>query len=266
MGEHLNIDTKTTVAESPWSNGIVEKHNSIIGNMMEKDLTDVKYSLNVALTWCLSVKTYLVNWYGYSHNQLMFGYYPNFSSIFSSKWSEIKWWETSKGLRQKTRTATSLIYQNSDQVYYKSNDSWYCKDPAKVREINNKQVFVRYGSLYARANPCNLQLDPVKDHKEETVDNNTQDVENNHKETKNIDTDKIIEVVKENVSNKFEEQKDKESKDMHVNRFTDMISHLELNDEKVNSTKASSIAPVITSKVTYKDPHSKRIEMSISHK
>lgn len=61
MGEHLNIDTKTTVAESPWSNGIVEKHNSIIGNMMEKDLTDVKYSLNVALTWCLSVKTYLVN-------------------------------------------------------------------------------------------------------------------------------------------------------------------------------------------------------------
>lgn len=59
--EQLNINTKTTVAESPWSNGIVAKHNSIIGNMMEKVLTDVKYSLNVALTWCLSVKNYLVS-------------------------------------------------------------------------------------------------------------------------------------------------------------------------------------------------------------
>lgn len=78
----------------------------------------------------------------------------------------------------------------------------------------------------------------------------------------------ITEVVKENVSNKFEEQKDKESKDMHVNRLIDMIWHLELNDESVNSTKASSIAQVIINKVTYKDSGSrlKRIEMSTSHK
>lgn len=78
----------------------------------------------------------------------------------------------------------------------------------------------------------------------------------------------ITEVVKENVSNKFEEQKDKESKDMHVNRLIDMIWHLELNDESVNSTKASSIAQALINKVTYKDSGSrlKRIEMSTSHK
>lgn len=78
-----------------------------------------------------------------------------------------------KALRHKTRTVISLIYQNSDQVYYKNNDSWYWKGPVKVRGINNKQVFVRYGG-YVRANPnvratqCNFQLvnDPVKDHKE----------------------------------------------------------------------------------------------------
>ena len=41
MGEQLNINVKTTSAESPWSNGIVEKHTGVIGNMMEKVLPDV---------------------------------------------------------------------------------------------------------------------------------------------------------------------------------------------------------------------------------
>lgn len=55
---------------------------------------------------------------------------------------------------------------------------------------------------------------------------------------------------------------------MHVNRLIDMIWHLELNDESVNSTKASSIAQALINKVTYKDSGSrlKRIEMSTSHK
>ena len=49
MGEQLNINIHTTRAESPWSNGIVEKHNSVIGNMIEKVLADVNCSLEVAL-------------------------------------------------------------------------------------------------------------------------------------------------------------------------------------------------------------------------
>ena len=36
MGEQLNINIRITGAESPWPNGIVEKHNSVIGNMMKK--------------------------------------------------------------------------------------------------------------------------------------------------------------------------------------------------------------------------------------
>ena len=54
MGEQLSINIRTTGAESPWSNGIIEKHNSMIGNMMEKVLADVNCSLEVALGWCLS--------------------------------------------------------------------------------------------------------------------------------------------------------------------------------------------------------------------
>ena len=56
MDEQLNINVKTTSAESPWSNGIVEKHNGVIRNMKEKVLPDVGCSLEVALAWCLSAK------------------------------------------------------------------------------------------------------------------------------------------------------------------------------------------------------------------
>ena len=31
IGEQMNINVKTTGAESPWSNGVIEKHNGIIG-------------------------------------------------------------------------------------------------------------------------------------------------------------------------------------------------------------------------------------------
>ena len=42
MGEQLNINIKTTAAESPWSNSIVEKKNGVIGNIMEKVMSDVE--------------------------------------------------------------------------------------------------------------------------------------------------------------------------------------------------------------------------------
>ena len=134
-----------------------------------------------------------------------------------------------------------------------------------MRGIDNKQVFVRYEGIYVRVNLCNLKLvnDPVKDHKGESVDNYTQDVENNYKQTQNKDTDMIIEVDKENVSNKLEEQKDKENKDMQVSKLADMISQLEPNDESVNPTKASGIAPTIKNKVTYKDPNSKELKKAL---
>ena len=69
MGVQLNINVKTTGAESPWSNGVVEKHNGIIGNVMEKVLSDIGCSLKVALAWYLSANNAFLNSYSYSPNQ-----------------------------------------------------------------------------------------------------------------------------------------------------------------------------------------------------
>ena len=85
MGEQLNFNIKTTAAESPWSNSIVEKQNGVIENMMEKVMPDVGCSLEVALAWCISAKNALLNSYGYNPNQLVFGYNPNFPSVMRNK-------------------------------------------------------------------------------------------------------------------------------------------------------------------------------------
>ena len=66
----------------------------------------------------------------------------------------------------------------------------YWKGPETVIGIDSNLVFVRHGGEYVRVNPCNLQLvkDPLKDHKGETVDNDSQDVQNYSKENENINT------------------------------------------------------------------------------
>ena len=184
MGEQLNINITTTGAESPWSNGIVKKHNSVISNLMEKVLADVNCSLEVALGWRLSAKNSLLNSYGYSPNQLVRGYNPNFLSVMDNKlWalsrrtsSEViachlnvlhsarrRFIETEAddklrpALRHKTRTTISFQYQTGDQVYYKKGDSRYWKGQGTVIGYDDKQVFVRHGGSYLRINPCNLQ-------------------------------------------------------------------------------------------------------------
>ena len=42
MGKQFNINIKSTAAESPWSNDIVEKQNGVIGNMIEKVMSYVR--------------------------------------------------------------------------------------------------------------------------------------------------------------------------------------------------------------------------------
>ena len=40
MSDQLNIFVMSTAGESPWSNGITERHNAILGNMISKLLLD----------------------------------------------------------------------------------------------------------------------------------------------------------------------------------------------------------------------------------
>ena len=58
MNEKLNIETCNTAAESPSSNGIVERHNAILGESAKKIHEDVKCEADVALAWAVSAKEF----------------------------------------------------------------------------------------------------------------------------------------------------------------------------------------------------------------
>ena len=156
MAQLLSTHVLSTAAESPWQNGITERHNAIISNMVDRILEDVNCSIEVALAWA---KDSLKNVFGYSPNQLVFGKNPNLPTVIESEPPALEGVSSSKlivdhlnciytarkafieseasdklrrALLQKTRTATSLVYAVGDLVYYKRNDSTRWRGPGTV--------------------------------------------------------------------------------------------------------------------------------------
>ena len=87
LGEQFNINVKTTPGKPPWSNGIAEQHNAVLGRMVYKLMLSKnrKYPVEVILAWAVSAKNALHTCCGYSPNQLVLGKSPNFSSILTNK-------------------------------------------------------------------------------------------------------------------------------------------------------------------------------------
>ena len=83
MNEKLGVETATTAGESPWSNGIVERHNATLYEAMSKTLRDTNCDPEMALAWAVSAKNALLNNGGYSPNQLVFGFNTNFPCVIS---------------------------------------------------------------------------------------------------------------------------------------------------------------------------------------
>ncbi|XP_066913250.1 uncharacterized protein [Clytia hemisphaerica] len=85
LAEQFGITIKTTAAESPWSNGIVERHNQTLSNMLDKVLNDTKCSINTALYWCVNAKNSLHNAHGFTPYQLSIGTNPQLPSLIDDK-------------------------------------------------------------------------------------------------------------------------------------------------------------------------------------
>ena len=159
MANLLNTHVLSAAVESPWQNGITEIHNAIISNMVDRILNYVNCSIEVALAWALSAKNSLKNVFGYSTNQLGFGKNPDLPTVIGSEPPVLEGVSSSKMIADhlncmhtarkaffeseasdklrrtllwKTRTATSLVYETGDLVYYKRNDSKRWRGPGIV--------------------------------------------------------------------------------------------------------------------------------------
>ena len=72
MCEMFNIEMAKTAAESPWSNGLCERHNGVTEESIRKVMEDNgDMSLETAVVWAVSAKKTLIN-NGYSPNMIVF--------------------------------------------------------------------------------------------------------------------------------------------------------------------------------------------------
>ena len=186
MCTNLNINMKTTAAFAPWSNGMVERHNALIAEMVEKIQQETGCSTEIALCWAANAKNSMANVYGFSPQQLVFGYNtycPGLDEDHISV-SQIEGITSSKIVADNLNAmhearAAFLMAQNSerlkralkgrvykayetkyfigDRVYYRTVDNEW-KGPGIVIGQYKKLVLVKTGGLFVRVYPNRLVL------------------------------------------------------------------------------------------------------------
>ena len=85
MVENFNIEVKTTVAYSPWSKGLLERHNQTLTEILLKAKRDNGCDWKTALDWALLEKNSMHSVHGYSPYQLVFGQNPNPPSVLTDE-------------------------------------------------------------------------------------------------------------------------------------------------------------------------------------
>ena len=186
MAESMNITVKVTVAESPFSNILVERHNFIIGDMMDKVLGKSQHlDMDLTLAWCLNDKNSLANVDGFSPFQFVLGQNPKLPSTFTNKPPALIQHDTDRILTDnltalhKARQAFILSesseriwralnnnvqmsgdtkYITGDSVCFKKINEKQWRNAGKVLGQDEQQVLEKYGNNYVRLHPYQLSL------------------------------------------------------------------------------------------------------------
>ena len=183
MCETFGIKISTTPSYSPWSNGLCERHNQTLTNILLKIREDTKCDWETALAWAINAKNTLINNNGFSPAQLVYGRNPNLPTILTAQLPALETRPESKtvathlaalqtarkafiavescekikrALRKQTRQSCAF-YQIGDAVFYKRDDNQRWKGPAKVLGQDGPVVFLRHGSRYIKAHTCRVQ-------------------------------------------------------------------------------------------------------------
>ena len=183
MNEKLGVETATTAAESPFSNGTVERHNAVLAETMAKTKADTNCDDEMALAWACSSKNALSNSGGHSPNERVFGRNINLPNVLTDALPALEPTQSSqtvkknleamhaarqnyikaessekirRALRHKVRTYSNNHFEKGEKVFYKRNGYKGWKGPATVIGEEGKIVLIRHGSAYYRCHPCHL--------------------------------------------------------------------------------------------------------------
>ena len=264
----MNVKVRTSPAESPWCQGTVERHNGILGQMIEAVMDDSGCNVNIAIAWAMNAKNSLNNVFGFSPYQLVMGrnprvpdilHYENLPALNHNTASEIvadnlNAMESARKafielensnrlkriLRERVYESANERYINGDVVYYKREKSGWQGPATVVGQLGN-QVLLKHGGMLIRMHPCKVVLKSKADGQvERTVQhqksNSTEDhsVENGNRKScsPHSDLKDIISVSRES--------RDSESSDSD-----DDTAHLEKTSESnLNQPPSATEEPI----------------------
>ena len=227
MGENYNVKEMCTASESPWSNGICERLNAVLGDNVAEIISDSQCDVATALTWAVSTRNALQNNHGFSPNQLVYGFNPSIPNVFENQMPALESKTTldvvannfnaMKVAREafiknesNERIRRALLHnvrcdkledlQNGDEVFYKRNNEDTWRGPGVVIGKDGKQVLVQQGGTYVRAHICRLQVAPEPQHTHDEKDSTRED-----NPTKDTDEDGKTRVIVEDTESEEEE-------------------------------------------------------------
>ena len=199
MAENLNMSVKTTAGYSPWSNGVVERHNATLTDTLKKVRESSDLSWETAICWAVNAKNSLLSVHGFSPYQIVYGRNPNLPSTIVNKPPALEGETISKvmgkhltGLHEARKAFISSEssekirralrknirpsgekFKNGDRVYFLRDNKW--KGPGWVIGQDNVVVFVRYGGTYVRVHESRIMRDIDKTSgKSQTQSSNSQ--------------------------------------------------------------------------------------------
>ena len=148
LGDKYGIKLICTAAESPWSNGVCERLNCVLGINVQRVIDDTNYTVTIGLVWAVAAGNSLQNSHGFSPNQLVFGANPilpnvwrnmppalegrpdshvkdNLNAMHSARKKFVKL-ESEEKIRRtllhQVRGDTLEELENDDDVFYKRNN------------------------------------------------------------------------------------------------------------------------------------------------
>ena len=181
LADRFGIKLLTTPAESPWSNGVCERLNAILGTSVHRVMDDTACSVEVALAWAVSARNSLQNFSGFSPNQLVFGKNPVFPNLMNAGPPALEERTNSevvadnlnamnaarrdfirnesdekvrRALLRQVRDDNPQKFDVGDSIFYKRNESDQWRGPARVIGRDGKQILVRHGSYVVRVHAC----------------------------------------------------------------------------------------------------------------
>ena len=155
----MNINFKLASTESPWSNGLVERQNLVLGDILDKILGESTNNIDIAVAWAINAKNSLTIVHGFSPYQLAIGQNPILPCAATSKPPALTHTPTSKileenlrylfkarqafiesensewikrALNHNIRTYSNTCFITGDSFYFKRAHKKQWRDPGKV--------------------------------------------------------------------------------------------------------------------------------------